>query len=218
MESTIWVGCWIILYFYVILVSVLFSNLSKCFCSSKYLLKLQVDAVFSLPHPDFLTLLVLCWTCQDLPVLHHLWSSFVLSPVSASAVSWPSEDSSTQISVTSLPPTTRCLPLFKSPKQFAKELLLDVNLLQAHRTSCHGFKFNKKPSSLGLKMTSSFPQCSSCLASRWLPVAHTCVLQLCVLLKHTLSTAESPTPGRHKVFTIRNKNKTPSIKILVGDL
>lgn len=151
-------------------------------------------------------------------MLHHLWSSFTFSHVSASAVCWPSEDSPTPLSVTSLPRATCYLPLFKSPKQFAKELLLDVNLLQAHRTSCHGFTFNKKPSSLGLKMTSSFSQSSSCLASCWLPVAHTCVLQLCVLLRHTLSTAESPAPGRHKVFTIRNKNKTPSIKILVGDL
>lgn len=87
-------------------------------------------------------------------------------------------------------PAITCLPTFNPPKQFAKELLLDANLPQACRTLCHGFKFNKKPSSLGLKMTSSSSQSNSCLASFWLPVAHTCMLQLCVLLKHTVSTAE----------------------------
>lgn len=46
-------------------------------------------------------------------------------------------------------------------------------------------------------------------------MATTCLEQL---LRHLPSRDEEPTPGKHQGFTVGNERKTPSIKILGGDL
>lgn len=147
--------------------------------------------VCCLLHPDFLSMLILCCLVSCAGLANTSWSFTVYGAALhrvlclEAAVPLLCSVSPILLFVAFLPAIT-CLPLLNPPKQFAKELLVDANLPQACRTLCHGFKFNKKPSSLGLKMTSSSSQSNSCLASFWLPVAHTCMLQLCVLLKHCI--------------------------------